>query len=349
MVGISETGRAVRRTEGVRAPRARGILRNAGGAAYPVRQAVRLLRYIWVMFPPAALVPIGIGQFFSLYFALQALAGTDPLQLGWRPVVAAVSCVLWMLLVRLQDDIADADADIRLGRAGDPRYRDRPIVRGDITVPELRVMYLGGTVLLFGLNLSFGLSAMFVACVVGVGITWLGFHWFFIPALAHSPTPLAYLARKALTITFGLYALAVFVDDFGAAAVSPWAVPLLLAPCAAVAAWETARKIRIPEDETEYATYSKVLGWQRAALLPVPFVALSFACLAPVARTAGLGWAFPVVLGAAGAIAVGACLRFRLAPTRKRANLRPYAQLFGAVAHGGLTIALVLHYGVVIR
>lgn len=315
---------------------------------HPVSRTVRTLRYLRVMFPPAAMIPMGVAQFLSLYLAFQALAGTAPLRLGWRPAVAAASTVLWMLLVRLQDDIVDADADIRLGRAGDPRYRNRPIVTGEITTPELRGMYLSGIVLLVGLNLAFGLSAMLIACLVGFGITWLGFRWFFIPALANNPTPIAYLVRKLLTILLGVYALAVFVDEFGWAAVNLWTVPLLLAPCAGVAAWETARKIRIPEDETEYGTYSKVLGWRLAALLPAVFFALSFACLALVARAAGLGWGFLAALSAAAAVAIGACLRFRLAPTRERANLRPYAELYGAVAHGGLTIALGFHFGVVV-
>lgn len=309
-------------------------------------RAGRVVRYLWVMFPPAVLVPMGMAQFLSLYFALQALGGSAPLRVGWRGAVGATSTVLWMLLVRLQDDLADADADVRLGLAGDPRYRDRPIVKGEITRAELRGMFVAGALLLFGLNLAFGWSAMLAACAGGAAITWLGFRWFFIPALAHHPTPLAYLARKSLTILVGVYVVGAYVDDFGPAALSGWVVPLLLAPCAGVAAWETARKIRIPEDETEYGTYSKVLGWRRAALLPVAFLALALACLAPVAYAAGAGWAFPAALGTVTAVAVGACLRFRLAPTRARAHLRPYTELFGAVAYLGLIVALGLRHGV---
>jgi 4-hydroxybenzoate polyprenyltransferase len=291
---------------------------------------------------------MGVAQFLSLYFALQALGGEATLRLGWRGAIGSASTVLGMLLVRLQDDVTDAAHDVRLGRAGDPRYRDRPIVRGEITVVELRGLSRAALALLVGINLAYGLSAMFVALLAGGVLTWLGFRWFFISALARDPSPLAYLARKALTVCFGAYALAAYVDECRPGGVGGWAIPLLLAPVAGVAAWETARKIRIPEDETDYGTYSKVLGWRRAALLPVGFIVAAMLCLAPVARAAGLGWTLPAALGATGALVVGACLRFRLAPTRARADLRRPVEIFGAVAHGGLAAALALHYGVVL-
>jgi hypothetical protein len=44
-----------------------------------------------------------------------------------------------------------------------------------------------------------------------------------------------------------------------------------------------------------------------------------------------------------------ACARFMWSPTRAMANLRPYAELFGAVANGGLVAALCLRQGIEIR
>ena len=313
-----------------------------------MRRFRRSIRYVNAMFPPGILAPVGAAQFLSLYLALQALGGVAPLRLGWRAAIGAASTVLWMLLIRLQDDIVDAPADIRLGRAGDPRYRDRPVVQGEITVRELRQMAAAAAALLIGLNLLHGPSAMLLALVAGLAVTWLGFKWFFIPALAREPSPLAYLARKVLTVLFGLYACAVYRDEFGRLVPTLWVLLVLLAPVASVAAWETARKIRIPEDETDYGTYSKLLGWRLAALLPAGFIAAGVACLAPVAVAARLDWRYVAALVSAAAIAIGACLRFRLAPTRARADLRRYVEIFGVVANGGLVVALAAQHGVVL-
>jgi len=311
-----------------------------------MRRLARWIRYVNAMFPPVILAPVGAAQFLSLYLALQALGGVAPLRLGWRAAIGAASTVLWMLLIRLQDDIVDAPADIRLGRAGDPRYRDRPVVQGEITVRELRQMAAAAAALLIGLNLLHGPSAMLLALVAGLAVTWLGFKWFLIPALAREPSPLAYLARKVLTVLFGLYACAVYRDEFGRLVPTLWVLLVLLAPVASVAAWETARKIRIPEDETDYGTYSKLLGWRLAALLPAGFVAAAVACLVPIAIAARLDWKYPSALVIAAAIAIGACLRFRLAPTRARADLRRYVEIFGVVANGGLVVALAAQRGV---
>jgi len=309
-------------------------------------RALRWAHYLRVMFPPVALVPMGAAQFFSVYLALQALAGLAPLRFGWAALVGAATTVLWMLLVRLQDDIADADLDIRLGNAGDPRYRDRPIVRGEITVAELRSLRGGALVLLGGLNATLGAAwAAQAALLVGFAVTWLGFHWFFIPALRANPTPLAYLARKALTVLSGIYAVGVFEDQFQPVTLSLWIAALLIAPCMEVAAWEVGRKIRTPEDETEYGTYSKVLGWRAAALLPPAFVLAALACLLPIGVVLHLGWGFVAAVGTAGLVAVAACLRFRLAPTRARAKLQPFMEFFGAMVHGALLAALLIRNG----
>jgi 4-hydroxybenzoate polyprenyltransferase len=310
--------------------------------------AIRAANYVWIMFPPWLLFPISAVQFLSLYMGMQALADSTRLVFGWHAAVGTATTIIWTLLIRVEDDLADADHDLRLGRAGDPRYRDRPIVSGAITVQELRRLYAGGLTTMLLINLAFGVSVMFFACVAGWTITWLGFRWFYIPSLRRHASPLAFLARKLLTILPGIYAFAVFVDDFGYDAVIPWFIPLLLAPWAGVSAWETARKIRVPEDETDYDTYSKQLGWRRAVWLPVLFTLISAVCVTAVSRAAGLGATFPLILLASAAVAVTAYLRFRIAPTRSHANLRPYAEFYGLVAHGGLTLALVLAFGVTV-
>ncbi len=315
-------------------------------AARTIARAIRAARYLQVMFPPASLVPMGAATFLSIYLALQALAGLAPLRFGWPAVVGAVTTVLWMLLVRLQDDIADADLDIRLAESGDPRYRGRPIVTGGITVPELHALRAGALALLLGLNATLGLApATDVALLVGLMFTWLGFQWFFIPALRANPTPVAYLARKTLTVLPGIYAAALVVDQFRPVTLSPWIAAVLVVPALEVAAWEVGRKIRVPQDETEYGTYSKALGWRGAALLTTAFVFLALVGLLAMGMVLDLGASFVAAVSIAGLFAMGAALRFWVTPTRQHARLQPVMELFGAVAHGAVLIALLLRNG----
>jgi len=93
------------------------------------------------------------------------------------------------------------------------------------------------------------------------------------------------------------YVAALHVQDFGTAGVDGRAIVLLVGLWMPWTAWETSRKIRIPADETAYETYSKVLGWRVAPLLPLAAVILSAACLVPTLRAAGMGWGLPALLG----------------------------------------------------
>jgi 4-hydroxybenzoate polyprenyltransferase len=308
----------------------------------------RVFRYVAVMFPPGSHLPQALVLFAAIYCSLQALAGIEPLRFGWSSALGAGSVVIALLLVRLYDDVRDAPSDVLLGRAGDPRYVARPTVTGLVSVREVRWLVGALSLAVAMLNLAWGGPRAQIATLVGFAITWLAFRWFFLPMTVKA-VPLATLARKSLTILVAGYVVAVFADEWDPPRLSAWVWPLVLAPCFEAAAWEVSRKIRAPGDETDYGTYSKVLGPRRAATLAVCFVVLALFCLFPVARVAGLGWAYPAALLGAALVVAVASARFMWRPTRERANLRPYAELFGAVANGGLAAALCLRHGILIR
>lgn len=305
----------------------------------------RLARYVRKMAPPTILIPFGATHFLAVYFGLQALAGSAPLRLTWRAGPGMLSVILFMLLLRVYDELKDVESDLRLAQAGDPRYKDRPIVKGDVTVEDLRALRWLVTGLLVAANLPLGFPLPLAAFAAAFLLTWLSFKWFFWPAMKANLV-LAFVTHNPLTLVIAGYVAAVYVRDFGPTGLNGWIVPLLIGLWMPVAAWETSRKIRIPEDETAYDTYSKVLGWRVAALVPVLFIATSVACLLPVARAAGLGWVCPAVLMAAATVPVGACVLFRVAPTRKRAKLRPCVELYATAANLGLAAALGARYGV---
>ena len=83
------------------------------------------------MFPPHFMVLSGVAKFYAVYFSLQALANSESMQITLPSLAGALSLVLFSLLMRIYDEMKDAESDIRLGRAGDPRYKDRPIVTGE--------------------------------------------------------------------------------------------------------------------------------------------------------------------------------------------------------------------------
>lgn len=308
-------------------------------------RAGRTLDYLVEMFPPWTYIPHGLATFFAPYFALQALAGRAPLALTWRSVAGAFTVVLILALLRVFDELKDVETDLRLGKAGDPRYADRAIVTGRITVGDLVALRWTLTALLLVLNLPLGFPLPLLAFLVLFGVCWLSFKWFFWPAVSENLL-LAFITHNPLVLVIYAYVVAVFAADFGTEAVSGWAVPLGLAMWLPMAAWETSRKVRHPDDETDYETYSKLLGWRVAGTVPALFVIGAAGCLIAVLRQTSVGTWFLVVVALGALLAVLACVRFLLSPSTASAKLQPAFELYTLVSGLGFAIALWVGYGV---
>ncbi len=309
-------------------------------------RAGRLATWLWKMWPPLVMVPSGLAHFFAIYWALQAIVRHTPLTVTWRAGCGAASVVLFSLLMRVYDELKDVEADLALGRAGDPRYKDRPIVRGEVTVGDLVLLRWLTAALLVVLNAPLGWPLPLAAfCAVFV-LTWASFHWFFVPSISKSLL-LAFATHNPISLAIAAYAVSVYAGDFGRESLTPLAWLLLFGMWFPIAAWETSRKVRLPEEETDYQTYSKVLGIENAALLPLLFVVMSAACLTPIVRPAGLGGLYIGPLHGSAGLAAFACIRLLFAPRPGRADLRKYVEPFVVIVNVGLAVALWLRHGVV--
>jgi 4-hydroxybenzoate polyprenyltransferase len=307
--------------------------------------AMRIADYLAEMFPPLVYIPAALANFAAIYFGVQALAGRDRLEWTWRAAAGAATTLLFFLVLRVYDELKDVETDLRLGRAGDPRYKDRPIVTGRIRVEDLRALRWWITALLWLLNLPLGFPLPLLVFVVVFLLTWLSFHWFFWPAMSRYLL-VAFATHNPLALAIGAYAAAVAARDHGSAGPAGPLIVLLIGMWTAAAAWETSRKIRHRPDETDYVTYSKVLGPRVAAFLPAFFVLVSAGSLIYIAAQTRLPWAYQAAVAAAAALLIAACIRFELYPSTASANLRPYAELYSLVAYAGLPVALIYRFSV---
>lgn len=303
----------------------------------------RIWRYLLVMFPPHFMLLSGIAKFYAVYFTLQALAGSESVIITLPSMAGALSIVLFSLLMRIYDELKDAESDTRLGHAGDPRYKDRPIVTGAVTIADLAVLRWLTTVALIVINMPLGRWPM-VGFAVLFLVTWLSFKWFFWPKISRHLL-LAFLTHNPITLLFGAYIVTVFAGDFGSSNVDAWALLLMLAFWAPLGAWETARKIRAPVDETDYQTYSQIFGWKLAPFVPVAFIIVGTTSAILVSIKIGLGWVFPIVVAGASLVPVYRCIAFRVSPNRKTANIQPLVELYSVVLDLGLLAAVLASHG----
>jgi len=304
----------------------------------------RIRLYVGQMFPLPAMIVSAASHFFAIWFTLQALGDIAPVRATWTSLRGVASVTLFLLLMRLYDELKDARTDIALGRAGDPLYRDRVLVTGAVRIEDVQWLRWMVTAALIALNLEPRLTWTTIAFWVAFGVMWCSFNWFFWPRVSQHLL-LAFVTHNPISLLLGAYVVALFVDEFNPARLGSAVALLAIGLWLPIATWETSRKIRAPEDETSYQTYSRVLGWRVAAFLPAIFAAGSALALSMVARAAGLGPIFPTIVGAAAGLVVLRCALFRVAPSRARANLKPWAMLFVFVANAGLAVAMALSRG----
>jgi len=308
------------------------------------------------MFPPLVMIPAGLIGFSGLWFGLQALDGRAPLRLDARALLGAASTILFSLLLRVYDELKDLETDVRLGRAGDPRYRDRAIVTGHVLAADIVALRNGVIVALLAINL--GLSALggwpwsaasaalpLTAFAVALALAWLSSRWFFWPAVSRHLL-LAFVTHNPLSLVLTGYGVVVYLADTGERRMPDGTLGLALGMWLQVAAWEIARKVRRPSEETAYMTYSKVLGWRPAALLPLLLCGASAGCLTWVARRVALGPWLPGALGAAVLLmGLGTYLYLR-SPRVESTKLRVMTEIYALVASAGLPLALALRFKV---
>jgi len=301
--------------------------------------------YLAGAFPP---VPMIVAIYLTIageYFAFEAAGRGGRLVLTWREIAAGAFGVCMLLLLRIYDELKDVEVDRRLAAAGDPKYLARPLVRGLVDVEDLHALRGGLMVAALVLNVPLG-AQVFGAFVVTFAIAWASSRWFFWPKMREHLL-IAFATHNPLTALLHAYVVVVFAADFGWGAVAPGVVVATIgAHQAMAAAWEVARKVRAPADETAYVTYSRVLGFRAAAAITAALVLVAAGCWAYVARRGGVSAAYAAAVAATAVLVVVACARFAARPTTASANLRPYVEAFTSVATIGLLVGLVVRWGV---
>ncbi|PCK07440.1 MAG: hypothetical protein COA42_14295 [Alteromonadaceae bacterium] len=304
-------------------------------------RVTRIKAFLDYMFPLSLYVPGGVATFFAGYLATYAIAGVENIQITLAAGIGAVSTVLFMLLMRLYDELKDVETDLRLGKAGDPRFKDRPIVTGAVLKEDIVFLRWLVTGILVFINLFLINTIAIYPFVVMFVVGWLSFKWFFIPAISKNLL-LALITHNPIAILQIAYVIGIFASIEGVNNLVMDHLYLVVALWLHVAAWETSRKIRLPADETDYQTYSSMLGWRLATLMPLIFSVLSSVCLGVLTIKGLFPIWFLMVLIVVTSVVVLKCLLLLFLPTTKRTLLKPVIEGYLLVVNFGLIVASLL-------
>lgn len=222
----------------------------------------RIAIYLNEMFPLSAI----IGSIITaIAIQLTYLRLYDVRPSTYLPlVVPAIVLTCVSLLIRIMDEFKDYQDDLT-------NFPGRPLPSGRVKKNDL--FALGIFCVLAIVFLSLTSKTLLIWAFITLGFTFLMLKWFFIEDIMRKSLPLAFVTHHPIVLFNFIYLLLACMQ------LSPtvgWEMGWYILPvCLIFTNWEIVRKIRAPEQETGYTTYSKIMG-PRPAILLALFLQLAF-------------------------------------------------------------------------
>jgi len=222
----------------------------------------RLAVYFRERYPLVPRLFLGVLLFAEIYFlVLLTNSGGAPraFDIGYQEAIGAYTLFAFLLTLRIADDLKDHETDQRL-------FPERPLASGRVRRRDVVVALAVADTIAVAANLIWMNNPGWFLFLAGYG-TAMSF-WFFAKAKIQPNLVLALVTHNPVQIVMNLYVISFTTEKYG--------IPLVTLPNAAIAVtlyfpgliWEVSRKVRAPEDETDYTTYSKLFGVAR----PVRFI-----------------------------------------------------------------------------
>jgi 4-hydroxybenzoate polyprenyltransferase len=280
----------------------------------------RMLLYLREMFPVLPRLSMAALLYSSFAGVLARLHRWPTLTL--RDLLLGTWSVFAMMLVlRLMDELKDLDVDRRL-------FASRPVPSGRVLESDVRVSLLVVAGLYVAAHVGAGPSLWTALAVLGYAV--LMFLWFFVPGLMRPRLLLTLATHNPIIplLLVHLAGVAALARGRGHDLDANVVLPLVAVYWMPLFAWEIARKIRAPEEENDYVTYSRLLGPTGAVVLAAGAQTIALGLGWWLAHVNGFRPGWFACAGAGWAIAQAAHARFLLRPGPTTSRLRPFAELF---------------------
>jgi len=297
----------------------------------------RLALYLGEMYPPVPSLLISLFSFYNLYFFVAVLRG-ESLGVNRASLAGAFTIFLFLLFLRISDELKDAESDKVL-------FPHRLVPSGQVLLSDLKLL-MGLTIaLMLGLNL-FVTGALWAFLILfGFGLLML--NYFFLRGLISKSLLLALISHNPSVLLMNLYILAVYVAGHPNFHWRSEYLPLLLIFWLPGLAWELSRKLKAPQDENEYETYSRIFGYRLGAFLPMLVISLHYCLLMSfILRAAFSPW-FVLGMTLAVVVVLSFFFLFILRPSSKTARLKPFMEGYMLINALGLLLELVVRRGLI--
>jgi 4-hydroxybenzoate polyprenyltransferase len=215
----------------------------------------RLNIYLSEMYPVIPRLVLGFIMFFEIYFLVFLTNGADRLNIGYQEVIGAVTVFSFLLCLRIADEFKDYEVDKRL-------FPERAYPSGRVKTKDLVTLLATVCVIMIPLNLFFMNNSLYfiVLAVYGLAMSL----WFFSKHKIQKSLPLALITHNPVQLILNLYIISFSCIKYGLSIFTVNNMIILLTLYFPGLIWEISRKTRAPKDETEYVTYSKLFGYDKA-------------------------------------------------------------------------------------
>lgn len=301
----------------------------------------RLWAYVVEMYPLHVNVPYSFMLFFGYYLLLQAVYPPfRPLLITRESILGACTLAMFTLLLRVFDEFKDYEHDVKL-------FPHRPLPSGRVTKADLKLLGWTLVALMTALNLFLGKG--FAGYLILMAYGFLMLRFFFLPDLHRGSLLLTLATHNPVAFFTHVYVFSVFLQDhrldLSGVPAGAWLGIAMF--WGLIFSWETGRKIRSPEEEDDYVTYSRIFGTRRAPLVPMAGLTASFGLGIWFAVTLGLSPWLIGVLGFAWGYAMSGFVRFLAAPSPRTSKLRPYVEAASLVLYVAFLVAIPAKFGAV--
>jgi 4-hydroxybenzoate polyprenyltransferase len=224
-----------------------------------------------------------------------------------------------LLILRLMDELKDEDIDRAL-------FPERPLPSGRVFATDIKITLAGAILIYLAAHLAADLA--FWTALLLLGYSGLMFKRFFAPDLLRNNLIITLVTHNPIVPGMLAQGFVIFAVEHGLAiGALRWSlvVPFIVMLWLPLLAWEWARKIRAPDEETAYMTYSRLFGYAGATLTTAGFQTIALCIGLYFWWRFSLSWLYPVIIASGFGLNVWAQWRFLLHPKPCMAHLKDYA------------------------
>jgi 4-hydroxybenzoate polyprenyltransferase len=291
-----------------------------GGTVKAYSQRMRV--YFSEMFPIPQHTALALLTYLSIaVFARWLEKQSSPIA-SWYTLLGVISVFGLWLILRLMDELKDADIDRKL-------FPDRPLPSGRVSAADIKITLAGAILLYLLAHLPAG-PAFWTALLV-LGYAALMFKRFFAEELLRKSLIITLVTHNPIVAWMLTQCFVIFAAEHGLELHElRWnlIMPFIIMLWSPLLAWEMARKIRCAEEETDYVTYSRLFGRVGAVVLTAGIQTIALGIGIFFWDRFSLSWIYVAILFFGWGLNFLGDVRFVLHPNRRTAKLKYYAVAF---------------------